>query len=65
MWTLCGPEVRQFRSSVRQAINDVLFGAAGSYPTFEPFDLVLECSPSGLNGTVTVRVHTSNATGQE
>jgi hypothetical protein len=43
MWTLCGLEVRQFRSSVCQAINDVRFGAAVSNPQLEAFYLIPQC----------------------
>ena len=55
-------EVRQLRPSVLQTINHMRFRAASSDPLFEPFDLIPKSLSTDLDGTVPVRVHTTNAT---
>ena len=50
-------QVRQFRSSVRQAINDVWLAAAGSDHTLETLDLIEQGSAASFDGSVSVRIH--------
>lgn len=50
-------KVCQLHSSVRQAVNDVSFGAAGSRRPLEAFDLIRECPTANVNGPVPVRIH--------